>query len=114
MEAMALVLPWVTWVPSGPSRILFCSPQIPVQEAARKHALPVAVLEEWKDRFLSGANNALRSRPRNAEQLKDEIDPCKNTLQFGPHRASSSSGDMAWTGVYERNLASAFDHRPCL
>ena len=46
--------------------------EISVQEAARKHALRVAEIEDWKDRFLSGANNALRSRPRNEEQLKDE------------------------------------------
>jgi transposase-like protein len=46
--------------------------EISVQEAARKHALRVAEIEDWKDKFLSGANNALRSRPRNEEQLKDE------------------------------------------
>ncbi|MEM9114352.1 MAG: DUF1153 domain-containing protein [Myxococcota bacterium] len=46
--------------------------EISVQEAARKYALRVAEIEDWKDKFLSGANNALRSRPRNEEQLKDE------------------------------------------
>jgi transposase-like protein len=43
-----------------------------VQEAARKHDLTVAELEEWKDRFLLAAENALRSRPKDEEALKDE------------------------------------------
>lgn len=43
-----------------------------VQEAARKHDLTVAEVEEWKDRFLLGAENALRSRPKDEEALKDE------------------------------------------
>ncbi len=34
-----------------------------VAEAARKHALTVAEVEAWRDRFLLGAENALRSRP---------------------------------------------------
>jgi len=42
------------------------------QEAARKHDLTVAEVEEWKDRFLLAAENALRSRPRDEEALKDE------------------------------------------
>lgn len=42
------------------------------QEAARKHGLTVAEVEDWKDRFLAGAENALRSRPRDEEALKDE------------------------------------------
>jgi transposase-like protein len=43
-----------------------------VQEAARKHDLTVAEVEEWKDRFLLAAENALRSRPKDEEALKDE------------------------------------------
>ena len=43
-----------------------------IQEAAREHGLTVAELEEWKERFLAGAENALRSRPRNEEALKEE------------------------------------------
>jgi transposase-like protein len=43
-----------------------------VQEAARKHDLTVAEIEDWKDKFLMGAENALRSKPRNDEALKDE------------------------------------------
>ena len=42
------------------------------KEAARKHGLKVGEIEEWKDRFLLGAENALRSRPRDEEALKDE------------------------------------------
>ncbi len=41
-----------------------------VAEAARKHGLTVAEVEEWKHRFLAGAENALRSRP-----LDDDILP---------------------------------------
>lgn len=43
-----------------------------VAEAARKHGLTVAELEDWRDRFLLGAENALRSRPKDEEALKDE------------------------------------------
>jgi len=35
-----------------------------VQEAGRKHGLTVAEIEDWKDRFLLAAENALRSLPR--------------------------------------------------
>ena len=43
-----------------------------VQEAARKHGLKVRDIEDWKDRFLAGAQNALRSRPRDEEGMKDD------------------------------------------
>jgi transposase-like protein len=43
-----------------------------VQEAARKHDLTVAEVEEWKDRFLLAAENALRLRPKDEEALKEE------------------------------------------
>jgi len=42
------------------------------QEAARKHGLTVAEVDEWKERFLLGAENALRSKPRDDEALKEE------------------------------------------
>jgi len=45
--------------------------EISVAEAARKHALTVVEIEEWKQRFLSGAENALRSRPLDDEAQKD-------------------------------------------
>src|SRR5215468_11986336 len=43
-----------------------------VAEAARKHGLKVAEVEEWRDRFLLGAENALRARPREEEALREE------------------------------------------
>lgn len=43
-----------------------------IAEAARKHALTVAEIEDWRDRFLAGAEHALRSRPKDDEALKDE------------------------------------------
>jgi len=43
-----------------------------VQEAARKHGLTVSEIEDWKERFLLAAENALRSRPKDEEALKDE------------------------------------------
>ena len=41
-------------------------------EASRTHALTVAEIEQWKERFLSGAENALRSRPLDDEAIKDQ------------------------------------------
>jgi transposase-like protein len=41
-------------------------------EAARKHALTVADIEQWKERFLGGAEHALRSRPLDDNALKDQ------------------------------------------
>jgi transposase-like protein len=43
-----------------------------VAEAARKHGLTVAEIEEWQERFVTAAENALRSRPKDEEALKDE------------------------------------------
>ena len=40
-------------------------------EAARKHGLRVAEVEEWKEKFLLAAENALKSRPKDEEGLKD-------------------------------------------
>jgi transposase-like protein len=41
-------------------------------EAARRHGLRVAEVEEWRDRFLLGAENALRARPKEEEALREE------------------------------------------
>ena len=41
-----------------------------VQEAARKHGLTVAEVESWKERYLVGAGNVLRS-PKGEESQKD-------------------------------------------
>src|SRR5215470_13988441 len=43
-----------------------------VAEAARRHGLKVAEMEEWRERFLLGAENALRARPTEEEVLREE------------------------------------------
>ncbi|MDP9315609.1 MAG: transposase [Chloroflexota bacterium] len=45
---------------------------VSVVEAARKHGLTVAEIEDWRDRFLSGAETALRSRPLDEEAQKEQ------------------------------------------
>jgi transposase-like protein len=41
-------------------------------EAARRHGLKVAEVEEWRDRFLLGAENALRARQKEYEASREE------------------------------------------
>jgi transposase-like protein len=41
-------------------------------EAARRHGLKVAEVEEWRERFLLGAENALRTRPKEEDALREE------------------------------------------
>jgi len=43
-----------------------------VAEAVRTHGLTVAEIDDWREKFLVGAENALRSRLRDEEALKDE------------------------------------------
>jgi transposase-like protein len=43
-----------------------------VAEAARTHGLTVAEVEDWREKFLVGAENALRTRPKDADAVKDE------------------------------------------
>ncbi len=43
-----------------------------IQEAARQHGITVAEIEDWKEKFLLGAENALRSRPKDEEALQEE------------------------------------------
>lgn len=43
-----------------------------VAEAARQHGLTVAEVEDWREKFLLGAENALRTRPQDEEAVKDE------------------------------------------
>ena len=43
-----------------------------VAEAARTHGLTVAEVEDWREKFLSGAENALRTRPKDEDAVKDE------------------------------------------
>lgn len=76
-----------------------------VQEAARKHALTVAEVQDWRDRFLLGAENALRSNPRDEQALYEEqikrlkqkigdlvldLDIAKEALKLHPFPSSSS------------------------
>jgi transposase-like protein len=42
-----------------------------IQEAARKHGLTVAEVESWRGKFLTAAENALKTRPKDEEGLKD-------------------------------------------
>ena len=52
-----------------------------VAQAARQHALTVAEIEEWKERFLTAAENGLRSRPQDDEAVKDtEINRLKHKV----------------------------------
>ena len=43
-----------------------------IADAARTDGLTVAEVEDWREKFLLGAENALRSRPRDEEAVKDE------------------------------------------
>jgi transposase-like protein len=42
------------------------------EDGARRHGLTVSEIADWKDRVLQAAHNALRSRPRDADAIKDE------------------------------------------
>ncbi len=44
---------------------------VSVAEAARKYGVTVAEIEDWRDRFLAGAENALRRRPGDDETQKE-------------------------------------------
>lgn len=51
------------------------------QEAARKHGLTVAELEDWREKALAGQENALRSRPRDEQgQADNEIKRLKQKV----------------------------------
>jgi transposase-like protein len=43
-----------------------------VAEAARTHRLTVVEVEDWREKFLAGAENALRTRPKDEDAVKDE------------------------------------------
>ena len=43
-----------------------------VAEVARLHGLTVAEIEDWRAKFLLGAENALRTRPKDEDAVKDE------------------------------------------
>jgi hypothetical protein len=41
-------------------------------DAPRRHGLKVPEVEEWRERFLLGAANALRARPKEEDALREE------------------------------------------
>ncbi|MBX3325338.1 MAG: transposase [Nitrospira sp.] len=43
-----------------------------VAEAVRQHGLTVAGVEDWREKFLVGTENAIRSRPKDEDAVKDE------------------------------------------
>jgi len=52
-----------------------------VQEAARQHGLTVAEVQDWRDKFLIGAENGLRAKPKDEESLKgDQIKQLKQKV----------------------------------
>ena len=54
---------------------------VSVAEAARPHGVTVAELEDWRDRSITGAENALRSRPADEEaQQEREIKRLKQKV----------------------------------
>jgi len=64
-----------------------------IQQTARKHGLTVAELEDWKERFLPAADNALRAKPASG---------------MPRHSASreGSVGDVRLLGAREASAAS--------
>jgi len=42
-------------------------------KAAGKHGLTVGEIEDWRDKFLLGADNALRSKPKDDDALADLV-----------------------------------------
>ena len=58
-------------------------------EGARKHGPTVAQVEEWREFLLAGAENGLRSRPRDQDGLKDE--PIKQLRQKVGSSCSTST-----------------------
>ena len=42
------------------------------EEVARRHGLATSEIDDWKDRMLVAGHNALRSRPRDEEAVRDE------------------------------------------
>ena len=78
--------------------------EMTVEEVARRHGLAVAEVEDWKTRLLNAAHNALRSRPRDEDALKeDQIRRLKqkvgelildvDALREALHNARGSGGD---------------------
>jgi hypothetical protein len=65
-----------------------------VAEAARTHGLTVAEVEEWREKFLLGAENALRSRPKD-EQIKKLKQNNGDAVEWQERKASSKGDELA-------------------
>ena len=83
-----------------------------VAEAARTHGLTVAEVDDWREKLLLGAENALRSRARDEEVGKDEQIRSSNrrsglssstTIFYG--RRCAASSDRSWWGTNYANDA---------
>jgi hypothetical protein len=46
--------------------------EMTAEGVASRHGLAVSEVEDWKQRLLTAAHNALRSRPRDEDALRDE------------------------------------------
>src|SRR5262244_3819928 len=84
------------------------------QAAARKHGLTVAEVEEWRDRFLLGAENALWARPKDEDALKDEqIKKLKQKvgeLVLDLHVLEEASKDRPFSPKNVRRVRQAMPH----
>ena len=65
-----------------------------VAEAARTHGLTVAEVEEWREKFLLGAENALRSLPKD-EQIKKLKQNNGDVVEWQERKASSKGDELA-------------------
>jgi transposase-like protein len=46
--------------------------EMSIEEGARRHGLTAGEIEDWKERMLVAAHNALRSKPRDEEAVREE------------------------------------------
>jgi transposase-like protein len=62
------------WTTKPKAALVLCllNGEASIQEAARQHGIIVEELEDWKERFLLAAENALRPRLKDEEALREE------------------------------------------
>ena len=77
-----------------------------VAEAARKHGLTVADVEDWRERFLMGAEHALRSRPADEDGQKER--EIKRLKQEGGRDMTLQRMDNVLIVVDDLEAAKAF------
>ena len=56
---------------AGGVRVSILKGETSVAEAARTHGSTVAEVKDWRERFLLGAENALRTGPKDEEAVKE-------------------------------------------